>query len=116
PSQFALAKFMQKGGNSLDFKDDYEQKRNYFSKAIAEIGFKPLSCAGSYFLLADYSALSEKGDIEFCEWLTKDIGVSAVPTSVLYHPHFDQKLIRFCFAKKQETLGKAIEKLWKISE
>lgn len=115
PAQKAIAEFMGKGGNSHVFKQDYQQKRDYFSAELEKIGFEVLPCEASYFLLAKYDQLSEKGDVEFCEWLTKEIGVCAVPTSVFYSPNFDQKLIRFCFAKKQSTLEKAIERLWKIS-
>lgn len=116
PAQKAIADFMNNGGNSLAFKKDYQLKRDYFSAELEKIGFEVLPCEASYFLLAKYDQLSEKGDVEFCEWLTEEIGVGAVPTSVFYSPHFDQKLIRFCFAKKQSTLEKAIERLWKLSK
>jgi methionine aminotransferase len=76
--------------------------------------FKMSPSQGSYFQLADYSEISDKGDVEFANWLTQEIGVAAIPISVFYHSPPEQKIVRFCFAKDEKTLTAAATKLASI--
>jgi methionine aminotransferase len=76
--------------------------------------FKPLPCRGSYFQLMDYSAISELADAEFAIWMTKEHGVASIPTSPMLHRSTAPHVVRFCFAKKDETLEQAAERLRKI--
>ena len=90
----------------------YQQKRDTFVQAMTPTKFKLLPCNGTYFQLADYSAISDLNDFDFCHWLTKEIGVAAIPISSFYKsPIQDQKLIRFCFAKGDTTLAQVGELL-----
>ncbi len=92
----------------------YQQKRDLFASLMAESRFKLLPCDGTYFQLADYSEISDENDVDFCRRLTTEYGVAAIPVSVFNDPQVDRKHIRFCFAKDNETLTKATEKLCKI--
>lgn len=73
--------------------------------------WKFLPCEGTYFLLVDYSAVSTLNDVEFCQWLTTEVGVAAIPLSVFCADPFPHKLIRLCFAKQESTLLTAAERL-----
>ncbi|XOV66465.1 MAG: methionine aminotransferase [Fluviicola sp.] len=92
----------------------YQEKRDLFTSLMRESRFKLLPCDGTYFQLADYSAISDESDVDFCRRLTTEFGVAAIPVSVFNDPPLDRKHIRFCFAKDDETLIKATEKLCKI--
>ena len=93
----------------------YEQKRNRFAALLAPTKFKLLPCAGSYFQLADYSAISQSNEVDFAQWLTKEIGVASIPVSVFYpDAGTENRLTRFCFAKSDNTLEKAAERLLRI--
>lgn len=92
----------------------YQQKRDLFVSLMQESRFELLPCDGTYFQLADYSAISDESDVDFCSRLTTEYGVAAIPVSVFNDPPLDRKHIRFCFAKDNDTLIKATEKLCKI--
>lgn len=92
----------------------YDQKRALFAELLSNSRFRLLPCEGTYFQLADYSAISDAPDVQFCEELTIKYGVAAIPVSVFNQNGKDQKLIRFCFAKKEETLIQAAKKLCAI--
>jgi len=92
----------------------YKEKRDTFREALSGSRFTLLPCEGAYFQLASYSAISNKSDIDFCEELTKKHGVAAIPVSAFYSNKFDQQLIRFCFAKDNETILKATQLLCAI--
>ena len=92
----------------------YQEKRDLFQKLMAPSRFKLLPCEGTYFQTVDYSAISYLNDVEFCRQLAIDHGVAAIPVSVFNASEKDQKIIRFCFAKDDETLIKASELLCKI--
>lgn len=92
----------------------YQQKRDLFVSLMKESRFKLLPCNGTYFQLADYGAISDENDVDFCHRLTIEFGVAAIPVSVFNDPAIDRKHIRFCFAKDDDTLIKATEKLCKI--
>lgn len=111
PAQYALASHINSGLAS-DARATMEGKRNYFLKLMADTAFtihKPSK--GSYFQVASYERISDMGDMDFTRWLTIEHGVATIPVSAFYHNKKDDKLIRFCFAKKEETLEKAVELL-----
>jgi methionine aminotransferase len=114
PLQYALAEYMKKKDEYIGLGKFYQEKRDYFIKLIkgSRFGLKPAK--GSYFQLLDYSKITQEKDTEFAIRMTKEMGVASVPTSVFYHDPIDNKLLRFCFAKTNETLEKAAEKLCKI--
>lgn len=114
PIQYALADFLDDEMNYLSLKDFFQQKRDFFSEALKATPFKTLPVAGSYFMLAHYDKISKANDVDFCKDLTEQYGVATIPLSVFYKNRLDKHLIRFCFAKKQETLEKAVECLMKI--
>jgi methionine transaminase len=92
--------------------DFYQEKRDAFKNQLLKTKFKPLPVPGGYFQLVDYSAISDLSDREFCYWLTKEKGVTAIPLSPFYEsPSSTQRLIRLCFAKNQNTLDAAITRL-----
>jgi methionine transaminase len=114
PVQYALADFMQHRQVYLQLSEFYQQKRDRFLYALKGSGFKALPCRGTYFQMLDYSAITDESDIEFAIRLTKDCGVAAIPPSIFYHRKDDYKVLRFCFAKKDETLERAAEKLSRL--
>lgn len=114
PAQYAIAKYLR---NIQDFSETshfFEEKRNYLRNALSETPFDLLDCEGTYFLSANFGAISDKQDKDFCYWLTQEHKVATIPFSAFYKDKTDEKVIRFCFAKKQETLDRAIEQLSKI--
>ncbi|MCS6819579.1 MAG: methionine aminotransferase [Chitinophagales bacterium] len=95
-----------------DLSAFYKQKRNKFYELFGRTRFKFLPCKGTYFQLADYGDISEMADIDFCDHLVRNYGVAAIPVSVFYHNAPESlRLIRFCFAKKDETLAEAANRL-----
>ena len=114
PVQSAIAEFMINRDVYLDLANFYQKKRNTFLSLIEGSRFKALPCKGTYFQMLDYSHISNEPDIEFAKRLTINDGVAAIPPSVFYHQNDDHKVLRFCFAKKDETLEKAAEILCKI--
>lgn len=114
PMQYALNDYMKKKDAYLQLGQFYQEKRDYFIKLIKGSKFKYTPASGSYFQLLDYSGITQEKDTEYAIRLTKEIGVASVPTSVFYHDPIDNKLLRFCFAKTNETLEKAAEKLMRV--
>ncbi|CAN5595547.1 pyridoxal phosphate-dependent aminotransferase [soil metagenome] len=92
----------------------YQRKRDMFRDGLAKTRFKVLTTAGTYFQCVDYSAISDQSEEAFCRWLTTEIGVAAIPISAFYRHGFEQRIARFCFAKKDETVSLALERLAKI--
>lgn len=92
----------------------YLEKRKRFQQQLLASKFELLPSEGTYFQLADYSKISSLNDVSFCEWLTKEVGVAAIPLSVFYHEPAPQSIIRFCYAKTDETLQSASERLCAI--
>ena len=92
----------------------YKEKRDTFREALSGSKFTLLPCEGTYFQLASFAAISNKSDIDFSEELTKKHGVAAIPVSAFYSNKFDQQLVRFCFAKDNETILKATQLLCAI--
>jgi methionine transaminase len=118
PMQHALARYMSDPKPYLELAAFYQRKRDLFRQGLAQTKFKLLPGEGTYFQCVDISELDvpEKnlGDAEFCKWLTSEIGVAAIPLSAFYGDGFDQQVIRFCFAKKDESLLAALDKLKRL--
>ena len=114
PVQHALAAYMADDRPYLDLPDFYQRKRDLFRDGLARTRFKLLPSEGSYFQCVDYSRVSDLAESDFCHWLTAEIGVAAIPLSALYADSFDQHIVRFCFAKKDETLQLALQRLARL--
>ena len=111
PSQLALAEYMQDASRHLGLAAFYQEKRDFFRKLMAATPFKLLPCRGTYFQLASYAGLSELPDRAFAEWMTREVGVAVIPVSVFYANGRDDQVVRFCFAKQENTLRAAAERL-----
>jgi len=114
PVQHGLATYMANAGPYLDLPAFYQRKRDLFRAGLANTRFKLLPSEGSYFQCVDISEVSDLGEADFCKWLTTEIGVAAIPLSAFYGNGFDQRVVRFCFAKKDETLNLALGRLAKL--
>ncbi len=115
PIQLALADYMEDNSVYLQLAAFYEEKRNFFLKQLAGSKFDIAPTQGTYFQLLGYQNISEEKDIDLAIRLTKEFGVASIPVSIFYHKPFDSKFLRFCFAKENETLQKAAEKLMKFA-
>ena len=111
PMQHALAHYMGNPAPYLTLSNFYQAKRDLFRAGLAQTRFKLLPCEGTYFQSVDISEVSTLGEADFCKWLTTEVGVAAIPTSAFYGNGFDQHVIRFCFAKKNDTLELALSRL-----
>ena len=114
PMQHALASYMADAAPYLELPAFYQHKRDLFAAGLAKTRFRLLPSAGTYFQCVDISDVSELGESDFCQWLTSEIGVAAIPLSAFYADGFDQRVVRFCFAKKDETLQLAIDRLARL--
>ncbi|MRS90119.1 aminotransferase class I/II-fold pyridoxal phosphate-dependent enzyme [Enterobacteriaceae bacterium RIT714] len=115
PAQLALADMLRaEPAHYRELPAFYRARRDLFVNALGDSRLEILPCEGTYFLLADYSAISELDDVSFCQWLTKEAGVAAIPLSVFCADPFPHKLIRLCFAKQESTLLAAAERLNKL--
>lgn len=114
PVQMALSEYMKTPDHYLNLGKFYQRKRDFFLEQIKGSSFKPLACEGSYFQVVSYKNISNKPDTELAEELTKKHKIAAIPFSVFYKDKTDNHLLRFCFAKNEETLAKAGEILKKI--
>ncbi len=107
PIQHALAAYMKDSAHYLALGEFYQKKRDFFLDQIEGSSFEVLPCHGSYFQLLRYRAIADKPEMEMAEWLTRTHKVAAIPVSAFYHSGQDDRLLRFCFAKKEETLAAA---------
>jgi methionine aminotransferase len=114
PMQHAVAEFFQNPEEYLGLNEFFQKKRDFFLSAMEGSRLKPLACEGTYFQLFDYSDISKESDIEFAKRLTVEHGVAAIPVSVFCSSGNDEKIIRLCFAKTEETLEKAGALLRKV--
>jgi len=114
PMQHGLAAFLAEPAHHTGLPAFYRQKRDLFRASLAKTRLRVLPCQGTYFQCVDYSAASDLPEAEFCRWLTETVGVAAIPLSAFYADGFDQRIARFCFAKKDETLALAAERLAKL--
>ena len=111
PVQHGLAAYMADPEPYLGLPAFYQRKRDLFRAGLAQTRFKLLPGEGTYFQCVDITEVSELSEAEFCQWLTREIGVAAIPLSAFYGDSFDQRVVRFCFAKKDETLNAALARL-----
>jgi methionine aminotransferase len=114
PMQYAYSEILKRDELFLELPEFYQQKRDYFVEAMKQTQFRLTPAEGTYFQLVNYEGLSDLGDVAFAEWLTKEIGVAAIPLSPFYQKNPNLKWIRFCFAKNNETIDKAVARLCKI--
>lgn len=114
PFQLALADYLEDERAYKDLAGFYQEKRNYFRSLISSSRFGIEECTGTYFQLLSYKTISSENDTDFAIRLTKEKKLASIPLSVFYSHKIDNKLLRFCFAKKNETLEKAAEIINKI--
>jgi len=114
PMQQGLASYMADPSRHLGLPDFYRAKRDRFRAALATTRLRALACDGTFFQCVDYSAVSDLPEADFCRWLTIEAGVAAIPLSAFYADGFEQGIARLCFAKKDETLDLAAERLARI--
>jgi methionine aminotransferase len=111
PMQLALAAYMANPEPYLGLPAFYQRKRDLFLAGLQQTRLRPLHTAGTYFQCVEFGAISDLPEAEFCQWLTKEIGVAAIPLSAFYEGGFEQGIARLCFAKKEETLQLALQRL-----
>lgn len=114
PIQHAYAEILQNKELYLGLGAFYQEKRDLFRKGLKSSKFKMIDCNGSYFQSVTYDKISEQSDVEMANYLCKEIGVASIPVSAFYMRKTDHKVLRFCFAKSNETLNKALEILCKL--
>jgi methionine aminotransferase len=114
PVQHGLAAYMADPGPYVGLPAFYQRKRDLFREGLARTRLRLLPSEGSYFQCVDISSVSQLREDEFCAWLTRDVGVAAIPLSAFYGGGFDQRVVRFCFAKRDETLRTALERLARL--
>ncbi len=113
PVQAALAEYLLNEDAYLSLGSFMQQKRDFFAERMAQTGFKPIPSYGSYFQCYSYADISDEPDKDFAMRLVKEKGVAAIPMSSFYKSGIDNKILRFCFAKKEETLEIAVNRLIK---
>jgi methionine transaminase len=114
PVQHALAAYLANPAPYLELPAFYQRKRDLFRTGLSKTKFKLLPSQGSYFQCVDISEVSDLGESDFCQWLTREVGVAAIPLSAFYGDGFDQRVVRFCFAKQDATLLSALDRLAKL--
>jgi len=115
PAQWAFAEILERDPQHyLDLPKFYQGKRDHFRELLAASRFKLLPVSGAYFQLVDYSAICDKVDLNFSEWLIREAGVAAIPVSAFYETPPNSRLVRFCFAKNDDTLAAAAERLCRL--
>ena len=115
PMQYGLAAYLSNAAHYLNLPDFYQAKRDFFRAGLGKTKFKLLPTPGTYFQCVDYSSLNipqaKLNEADFCKWLTSEIGVAAIPVSAFYDQPTESGVIRFCFAKQEQTLTNALERL-----
>jgi len=115
PMQYGLASYLADASHYLNLPAFYQAKRDFFRAGLSNTGFKLLPSPGTYFQCVDYSALSipeaNLNEAEFCKWLTTQVGVAAIPVSAFYEQASESGVVRFCFAKQEQTLSNALQRL-----
>jgi len=115
PVQHAIADFLETRRGLAELAPFFQEKRDRFLRLMRGSGFAPLACRGSYFQLMDYSAITDEPDAEFAIRLTREHGVASIPTSSFLRVATAPRVLRFCFAKREETLERAAERLQKVT-
>ena len=116
PFQYAINTYLQNPDVYLQLPGFFQKKRDYFASLLKSSKFTLLSCKGSYFQNVSYENISDEKDVDFAKRLLIDYKVASIPNSAFYAKNSDYKTIRFCFAKKEETLEKAAQMLLKIKD
>ncbi|MES3016525.1 MAG: methionine aminotransferase [Bacteroidota bacterium] len=114
PVQYAIADFLSNKQNYLELRNFFQIKKDFFSNLLIDTRFDLLPCYGSYFQSVQYSRISDEKDTDLAQRLTVEFGVASIPVSAFYSKSTDHHVLRFCFAKKQETLEKAVVRLSKV--
>jgi methionine transaminase len=114
PSQVGLSTFLKDKDSYLSLSGYMQEKRDYFIKLMSNTKFGMLDSKGSYFICATYDRISDEKDTDLSIRMTKELGIATIPVSAFYRAGTDNKVIRFCFAKKKETLEAAVDKLIKL--
>ncbi len=115
PMQYALADFVhQHPQNYLELSQFYQHKRDTFRSLISDSRFRLLPSHGTFFQLADYHAIADRSDMEFARWMTQEKGVAVIPLSPFYQSPPDTRIVRFCFAKQDDTLRQAARILCRL--
>jgi len=114
PMQHGLAGYMADPAPYLELPAFYQRKRDLFREGLAGTRFTLLPADGTYFQCVRYEGISDMGESEFAQWLTREIKVAAIPVSAFYSRPQESGIVRFCFAKRDETLGLALERLAKV--
>ena len=114
PVKHGLATHMADASRYTKLPAFYQRKRDLFRDGLKQTKFKLLPSEGSFFQCVDLSDVSNLSEADFCQWLTKEIGVAAIPLSAFYADGFDQRVVRFCFAKEEATLNLALRRLAKL--
>ena len=114
PMQHGLARYLADPEPYLGLPAFYQRKRDLFVEGLKSTRLKPLHTAGTYFQCVDYREVSDLDEAAFCQWLTREVGVAAIPLSAFYDGGFEQGIVRLCFAKKDETLRLALQRLMRL--
>jgi methionine aminotransferase len=111
PAQHALAEYLADPAPYLELAAFYAARRDHFRAGLARTKLRLLPSEGTYFQCVDYSAVGSEDEAEFCRRLTTQLGVAAIPLSAFYAQPFEQRIVRFCYAKRTETLDAALDRL-----
>jgi methionine aminotransferase len=111
PVQYGIAEYMKNPAPYVELPAFYQRKRDLFRDGLKNTRFKLLPSDGTYFQCVEYGAISDVSEAEFSKWLTTEIGVAAIPVSAFYNTPKESGIVRFCFAKKDETLRLALDRL-----
>lgn len=114
PMQMGVANYLKDPESYMGLSAFFQQKRDFFRSLLTETSFKLLPCNGSYFQCVSYAHLNKEKDTDMAIKLIEEYGVASIPVSAFYMKNTDHQVLRFCFAKKQETLEKAVERLMKL--
>lgn len=114
PVQYAISDFLEDQSNYMELNAFFQVKKDFFNNLMEKTRFDLLPCHGSYFQSVQYSRISDEKDTDLAKRLTAEFGVASIPVSAFYNKGTDHKVLRFCFAKKQETLEKAVDRLSKV--
>jgi methionine aminotransferase len=114
PVQHGLARYMAEPQRYLELPAFYQRKRDLFREGLAKTRLRLMPSEGSFFQCVDISQVSDLSEADFCLWLTSEIGVAAIPLSVFYDNGFDQRVVRFCYAKQDATLNTALQRLARL--
>ena len=114
PMQHALAHYLADPAPYRELPAFYQRKRDLFRAGLAGSRLRLLPCEGTYFQTVDYGEVSALPEADFCEWLTREVGVAAIPIAAFYDDGREQRLARLCFAKRDDTLARALERLARL--